>query len=57
LTHQAIASAKPAIPPAIRWVLSGIFSFGVGGVEGEGDIGLLWLDEPSNADLIDILVF
>ena len=47
-TYHARASARPAMPPAIRWVLNGIFSFGAGAV-GDGLAGL-----PSRADLIDI---
>ena len=47
-TYHARASARPATPPAIRWVLSGIFSLGAG-VVGDGLAGL-----PSSADLIDM---
>jgi hypothetical protein len=50
-TYHARASARPATPPAIRWVLSGIFSFGAG-VVGFGLAGL-----PSSADLIDMMVY
>jgi len=47
-TYHARASARPATPPAIRWVLSGIFSFGAG-IVGDALAGL-----PSSADLIDM---
>jgi hypothetical protein len=50
-TYHARASARPATPPAIRWVLSGIFSLGAG-VVGFGLAGL-----PSSADLIDMMVY
>lgn len=49
-TYHARASARPAIPPAIRCVLSGIFSFGAGAV-GDGLAGL-----PSKADLMDMMM-
>jgi len=50
-TYHARASARPATPPAIKWVLSGIFSLGAGVVEA----GLLGF--PSSADLIDMAVW
>lgn len=39
-TYHARASARPAIPPAIKWVLSGIFSLGADGA------GVLVVDVP-----------
>jgi hypothetical protein len=49
-TYHARASARPAIPPAMRCVLSGIFSLGAT----TGGAGF-WRDEPSSVDLIDMV--
>jgi hypothetical protein len=49
-TYHARASASPAIPPAMRCVLSGIFSLGAT-TGGGGDER----DEPSSVDLIDMV--
>jgi hypothetical protein len=40
-THQTHASAIPAIPPAIRWVVNGTFALITGGVVASGCLPLV----------------